>query len=138
MLRHWRTIIGILVLFQPAWQFIKWALDWAGRFDLIASHLHDFRAQAVLDFISNPPAWSFSPTIGAGLLLIWWDVRPKETKELSFEQRLLIGFYEAVSPSQSEFGAYIFIPIRQRLLHRQQSLLKLQSSRLQNQNWLRL
>jgi hypothetical protein len=93
MFKHWRAIVGILLFLQPAWQFIKWGLDWAGRIDLITSHLHDFGVQAVLDFIYNPPAWSFLPSVGIGLLLIWWDVRRKEVAELDLNRKLLIGFY---------------------------------------------
>jgi hypothetical protein len=48
MFKHWRAIVGILFFLQPAWQFIKWGLDWAGRIDLITSHLRDFGVQAVL------------------------------------------------------------------------------------------
>jgi hypothetical protein len=75
MLKHWRVIVGGLFFLQPAWGFFKWGLDWAGRLDLITSHLHDFGVRAVLEFIKNPPAWSLLPSVVIGLLLIWWDVR---------------------------------------------------------------
>jgi hypothetical protein len=93
MFKHWRAIVGLLFFLQPAWGFVKWGLDWAGRIDLITSHLHDLKVQAVFDFIQNPPAWSFFPSVGIGLLLIWWDVRRKEAAELDLNQKLLIGFY---------------------------------------------
>jgi hypothetical protein len=93
MFKHWRAIVGLLFFLQPAWQFIKWGLDWAGRIDLITSHLHDLGLQAVLNFIANPPAWFFLPSVGLGLLLIWWDVKRKEAAEIELNKKLLIGFY---------------------------------------------
>jgi hypothetical protein len=93
MLKHWRAIIGLLFFVKPVWDGIKWILDWFGRFDLIASHLHDFGMQAVLDFISNPPPWTVWPTIGLGCLLIWWDVKRKEVAELEPNRKILIAFY---------------------------------------------
>jgi len=93
MFKHWRALVGGLFFIQPAWEFIKWVLDWAGRIDLITSHLHDFGVQAMLDFISHPPAWTFLPSVGAGLLLIWWDVKRKEVAEIELNKKLLIGFY---------------------------------------------
>jgi hypothetical protein len=93
MLTRWRIGAGILLFIQPAWGFIKWVLDWAGRVDIITSHLHDFGVQPVLDFLQNPPPWSFLPSVIAGLLLIWWDAKRKNIAALDPNQRLLIGFY---------------------------------------------
>jgi hypothetical protein len=93
MLKHWRAILGVVALVQPAWTFFKWAMDWLGRIDLIASHLHDFGVQAVLDFIENPPPGFLGPSIVIGLLLIWWDVKRKDATELNFNQKLAVGFY---------------------------------------------
>jgi hypothetical protein len=89
----WRTFLGALLFIRPIWEGIKSVLDWLGRFDLIASHLHDFGMQAVMDFISNPPAWTVWPTIGIGCLLIWWDLKRKEVAEIELNKKLLIGFY---------------------------------------------
>ena len=61
MFKHWRAVLGVAALIQPAWTFIKWALDWLGRIDLITSHLHDFGVQPALDFIENPPPAFFLP-----------------------------------------------------------------------------
>jgi len=103
MLKRWPTILGLLLFVRPVWDGIKWLLDWFGRFDLIASHLHDLGVQPVLDFILNPPAWMFWPTMLAGCLLIWWDLKRKQialvqdidTAEIAPDphRKLRLGFY---------------------------------------------
>jgi hypothetical protein len=93
MFKHWRTIVGILCFVKPVWDGTKWLLDWFGRFDLIASHLHDFGVQAVLDFVLKPPAWTVWPTIAVGCLLIWWDIKGREGANPDPNRKLLIGFY---------------------------------------------
>jgi hypothetical protein len=93
MLKHWRAVLGVLFFVKPIWEGIKWLLDWLGRADLIASYLHAFGVQVVIDFVLNPPGWTVWPTIGLGCLLIWWDVKRKEAVDLSLEQKLRIGFY---------------------------------------------
>jgi hypothetical protein len=101
MLKHWRAVLGALALLQPVWTFIKWTWDWLGRLDLVASHLHDFGVQAVLDFIENPPPAALVPSIIIGLLLIWWDLKRKGIAVTPEEaalppdpyQKLRLGFY---------------------------------------------
>src|SRR5262245_34437876 len=75
MRNHRAAIIAAALLWAPpVWAFIKWSIDWVGRFETIPSLLK--RTIEMLDYVlSFPPPLANILLVLAGLGLIWWDLK---------------------------------------------------------------
>jgi hypothetical protein len=68
--------LAALLNFGNIWQGIKYIWDWAGRFDLVHTHMSDLhQVGGLIDFLINPPRWTVFPLIIVGVLVVLWDVR---------------------------------------------------------------
>jgi hypothetical protein len=71
------SLAGVLFNLPSLLQFIKWVLDWKGRYDA-ASSLSDSGRGPMTEFLSYIPPWFYPVALIAGIGLIWWDSkRPK-------------------------------------------------------------
>jgi hypothetical protein len=72
--KYWPAMLGIALQAGSIWKFIKWALDWRGRYDALAATYHETGgASAVIGYILNPPPWFYPVAFGVGFALIWWN-----------------------------------------------------------------
>ena len=71
------SIAGVLFNLPSLFQFIKWVLDWRGRYDA-ASSLSESGRGPMTEFLSYIPPWFYPVALIGGIVLIWWDSkRPK-------------------------------------------------------------
>jgi len=72
--KYWPAMLGIALQAGSIWKFIKWALDWRGRYDALAATYHETGgASAVIGYILNPPPWFYPVAFVVGFALIWWN-----------------------------------------------------------------
>jgi hypothetical protein len=75
--KYWLGLTGAAVLNGGhIWQGIRWLWDWAGRFDIVHSHMHDLKqVSGMIGFLANPPPWTVFPSMLIGAAIILWDIR---------------------------------------------------------------
>jgi hypothetical protein len=72
--KYWPAMLGLALQAESIWKFIKWALDWRGRYDALAATYHEAGGvSAVIGFILDPPPWVYPLAFITGLVLIWWN-----------------------------------------------------------------
>jgi tRNA_anti-like len=72
--KYWPALLAIALQAESLWKFLKWALDWRGRYDALAETYHEIGgASAVIGYILDPPPWFYPLAFLAGLILIWWN-----------------------------------------------------------------
>lgn len=72
----WRKLVGVGLLLPSGWQFCRWLLEGAGYVDFFNTHIKEPGwVGAVIEWLVNPPPWTFLPTIILGFALILWDER---------------------------------------------------------------
>jgi hypothetical protein len=90
--RHWRALLAAVAInFPSLWHGIKWLWDWAGRFDVVASHIHGIGG--VMSFLTNPPPWTVFFTGLLGVLIVLWDVRHPNTLRNLTSAKNRMGLY---------------------------------------------
>jgi hypothetical protein len=80
--RHWLALFGAIPLLLPTLsKWIMWLIGRGGDADFIISRIADPGwIRDMLNFMLDPPSWANLPLIAAGLLLIWLDVRRRESE----------------------------------------------------------
>jgi hypothetical protein len=78
------SIAGVLFNLPIVLQFIKWLLDWKGRYDA-ASSLSEAGREPMTEFLSYIPLWFYPVAVAGGIGLVWWDSkRSKREITVSF------------------------------------------------------
>jgi hypothetical protein len=62
------SLAGVLFNLPSLFQFIKWILDWKGRYDAAESG-----RGPMTEILSHIPPWFYPVALIAGIVLIWWD-----------------------------------------------------------------
>jgi hypothetical protein len=72
--KYWLALLGVALQAETLWKFLKWILDWRGRYDALAATYHEVGGSGVaIGYILDPPAWFYPAAFLAGLILIWWN-----------------------------------------------------------------
>jgi hypothetical protein len=74
--KYWPTLLAAALQAESLWKFLKWALDWRGRYDALAATYHEIGGVgAVIGYIVDPPPWFYPLAFVVGFILIWWNFR---------------------------------------------------------------
>jgi hypothetical protein len=74
--KYWPALVGLALQAGSLWKFLKWALDWRGRYDALAGTYHEVGGMGtVIGYILDPPPWFYPVAFVAGVILIWWNFR---------------------------------------------------------------
>jgi hypothetical protein len=74
--KNWPALVAAALQAESLWKFLKWALDWRGRYDGLAATYHEIGgASAMIGYILDPPPWFYPLAFFVGLILIWWNFR---------------------------------------------------------------
>jgi hypothetical protein len=75
--KHLYAILGALLLNAPyLWRGFISITDWLSRFDFWVTHGRDIAGiSELVGFVTDPPPWTVFITSGAGIAIVYWDVR---------------------------------------------------------------
>jgi hypothetical protein len=74
--KYWPWLVALLLQGESIWRFIKWILDWRGRYDALAETYHEIGGfGAVIGYILDPPPWFYPVAFLAGVILIGWNFK---------------------------------------------------------------
>lgn len=97
--RHWLAVLAALPFAPPVIKWVAWGVSRGGDADFIISRIEDPGwVGDMIEFVTNPPAWSILPLILAGLGLIYPDFRRNRRSPIAATASATTG--AAPAPSQ--------------------------------------
>jgi hypothetical protein len=102
--KHWPWCLALLLQVESLWRFIKWALDWRGRYDALAESYHEIGGgSAMIGYILNPPPWFYPAAFVAGLALIFWNSNRNAQVTTPKQESLIEIIFDPTNPA-GDFG----------------------------------
>jgi hypothetical protein len=90
--KNWPALLAVALQAESLWKFLKWALDWRGRYDGLAATYHEIGGgSAMIGYILDPPPWFYPLAFFVGLILIWWNFHRNREPIIGGDQANLQG-----------------------------------------------